>query len=83
MNDLTDDQQQLAAELVKLVMQRVFVKIAPDLTDDDLTKLEQLNQEDEGGNSAREFLVAKFPDFDEMFNKEMENLKSELTPSDP
>ncbi len=78
MNDLTDEQQKLAAELVALVMQKVYIKLAPSLTDEDITKIEQLDKNDQTGEAAREFLMSKFPNFDELFEQEVENLKKQV-----
>lgn len=83
MNDLNDDQQKLAGELVSLVMQRVYTKLAPDLTEEDIKKLEELDSKDETGSLAKEFLVSKFPNFDRMFEQEVESLKTQIAPSNP
>jgi hypothetical protein len=83
MNDLNDSQQKLAEELVKLVMQRVYIKLAPKLNDSAMQRLEELTKEDETGEKATEFLMSKFPDFNQMFEQEVEALKLQLTSRNP
>lgn len=78
MNNLTDDQQKVGDELINLVMQRVYTKIAPVLTDEDMAKIEELNTQDESGNSVRYFLLSKVPNFDKLFQEELDLLKNQL-----
>lgn len=78
MNDLTDNQQKVADELIDLVMQNVYTKIAHVLTDDDIKEVERLNAEDPSGNAARYFLISKVPNFDKLFKEEADQLKNEL-----
>lgn len=78
MNNLTPDEQKISEELVKLVMQRVYTKIAPMLTDEDISKIEDLDSKDESGNSVRNFLISKVPNFDTMFQEEVNLLKNQL-----
>lgn len=80
MNDLTDDQKKIADELVALVMQRVYTKIASVLTEEDIQRIEQLNNEDDTGNQTRDFLLTKVPDFDRMFQEEVDLIKDQLVP---
>jgi hypothetical protein len=82
MNNDINDNQKLASDLVNLVLQRVYTKLAPDLTDEDIQKLEDLDKNDPTGESAREFLLSKFPDFDNLFEIEMENLKRQVLQTD-
>lgn len=78
MNNLTENQQKISEELVSLVMQKVYTRIAPILTDEDMAKIESLNSEDASGNSVRYFLISKVPNFDEIFQEEVDLLKSQL-----
>lgn len=74
----TDNQLRVSDELAKLVLQRVYIKIAPQLSDEDMSKIEQLNSQDESGSSVRNFLISKFPDLDQMLQEEVNILKNEL-----
>lgn len=79
MNNLTANQQKVADELIDLVMQRVYTKIVPVLSEEEISKLEQLKQQDPSCQSMREFLLTKVPDFDKMVEEEINLLKSELS----
>lgn len=81
MNNSNDDQQKVSEELFNLVLQRVYTKIAPSLTEEDMTKIEQLNRDDQTGNAARYFLLSKVPNFDKLFQEEADQLKTELNPA--
>ncbi|MBI2017641.1 hypothetical protein HYS92_01175 [Candidatus Daviesbacteria bacterium] len=78
MNDLTQNQQKVADELVNLALQAAYIKIAPVLTDEDMAKIEELNSQDQTGNSVRYFLLSKVPNFDKIFQEEMDLLKSQI-----
>lgn len=79
MNDVTDNQQQISDELLSLVMQKVYTRIAPVLTEEDMTKIEQLNGEDASGNAVRYYLLSIVPNFDQIFQEEANLLKSEVS----
>lgn len=78
MNNLTDDQQKVADELIDLVLQNVYTRAAHVLTDDDIKEVERLNIEDPSGNAVRYFLISKVPNFDQLFQEEADQLKNEL-----
>lgn len=78
MNNLTNDQQKISEQLLNLVMQKVYTRIAPILTEEDMVKIEDLNKEDMTGNSVRYFLLSKVPNFDQIFQEEINLLKKQL-----
>lgn len=78
MNNLTNDQQKISEQLLNLVMQKVYTRIAPALTEEDMTRIKELNEQDTTGNSVRYFLLSKVPNFDAIFQEEVSLLKSKI-----
>lgn len=78
MNNLTDDQQKVSDELEALIMQRVYSKVAHVLTNDDIEEIEKLDTEDISGNATRQFILSKVPNFDKLFDEELELFNKEL-----
>lgn len=78
MNDSTTDQQQIGDELMNLILQRVYTQIAPNLSEEDIVRLEELNKQDPSGQAQRDFLLTKVPNFDELFKQEAALMSSEL-----
>lgn len=78
MNNSTDDQQTVINELTDLVLQRIFTRIAPQLSEEDVQKFESLSKEDTTGALSKDFLVSKVPNFDQIFQEEIDLLKSGL-----
>lgn len=76
---MNDDQQKLTDEVVDLVMKRVLIKIAPNLTKEDMVKIEDLNQQDLSGEATCSYLESRVPNFDQLLQQETELLKTELT----
>lgn len=73
-------QQIIADELANLVLERVFTKIVPALTEGDIEKIKQLDIEDDDGEKVKEFLTSKAPNFEEILRDELELVKQELSP---
>lgn len=78
MNNLNDDQQKVSDELEALIMQRVYTKVAHVLTDEDMAEIEKLDTEDISGNATRHFILSKVPNFDKLFDEELELFNNEL-----
>lgn len=74
MSSPTQDQQKVASELYDLVMQRVFTKIAPILTEEDMQKIEELSKKDSSGYSVKYYLTSKVPNFEKLIEEETETL---------
>ena len=74
---MNNDEQMIADELMTLVMQRVFTRIAPQFTEEEMVKIEALNQ-DSNNEALREFMLSKVPEFDDIVREEIEIVKSDL-----
>lgn len=74
-------QQIITDELAGLIMERIFKKIAPNLTEEDMEEIKRMDQNDEEGEKVRQFLTSKVPNFEQLLKDELELVKQELSPA--
>ncbi len=74
-NSLTDDQKQKLDQLTGVLLKRVFMRVAHVLTAEDLTKIEELDKNDQEGQAVKYFLISKVPNFEAILDEEIQKLK--------
>jgi hypothetical protein len=74
-------QAEVASKMIDTVMLRVFTRITPVLTDEDINMLEQLDQKDDSGVVVNQYLASKVPNLDSIVKEETENFKKEMQDS--
>lgn len=65
------DHNSQSNSFAETVLDRVFSRVAPALTNEDMRKAELLNQEDPTGNAVKYFLLSKVPNFDVILQEEI------------
>jgi hypothetical protein len=82
LDSLTPEKQaEVASKMIDTVMLRVFNRITPALTEEDITTLEQLDQKDDSGVVVNQYLASKIPNLESIIKEETGNFKKEMTDS--
>lgn len=76
-----DRKASLANKMIDSVLLRVFNRISPVLTDEDIKQITDLDQKDPSGMVLNQFLAAKVPNLNQIVMEETEAFKVEMKAS--
>jgi hypothetical protein len=79
LEDLPEERKEtLMQSMVDTVMNRVFTRISPTLTDKDLDDLAALELQPDSDVAVNQFLLAKVPNLENIMREEIESFRNEM-----
>jgi hypothetical protein len=76
-----DRKAEVMNKMIDAVILRVFNRVVPALTDQDINTLEQLDQKDDSGVVVNQYLQNKVPNLESIVKEETDNFKKEMADS--
>lgn len=71
----------LMEKMVDSVMNRIFARIIPALSDDDAKALSEIEKQDDADTAVNAYIVSKVPSFNQITAEEIEKFKAEMKDS--
>lgn len=78
---MNDDKPKLSQELLDQVsaqiVAKILMRVAKDLTDEDVDQIEKLDHEDDEGKKIMEYLYQKVPDMENIIFEELQAIRKQ------
>lgn len=70
---------QLIDQISDQVWQNILIKIARDLSEEDLKKIEELDENDKEGKNVKRYLLEKVPNLETIIFEELQELRKQAS----
>lgn len=78
---MNDDKPKLSQDLLDQVtaqiVAKILMRVAKDLTDEDVDQIEKLDHEDDEGKKIMEYLYQKVPNMENVIFEELQSIKKQ------